>query len=247
MDEEVLTPEMSFYFVVRGASVGRHVRINDAVVLHKKPNEGRVFVDVVSLDDWIMLGTNRLEIDWAPNAGDGGAKGEALLAAKSGEDVQVIHKWISLSDVPAVVEFSVGPPLEAAPESAPVLSAEDENVIREIVIALHAAISEKRIGDAAIVLRSRLPWLAQRLGIDSEEAEQRQLDALEMFTDEDVQLAPLSAASIDLVPACRGRLIRAEVQGRSPIRATLVGGSDGNLEMARLTFEKQGGAWVVAR
>lgn len=241
----MLTPNMSFYLALKGIAVGRVARINGAIVLSKEAAGSETFLDVVSLEDWIVLGPNRLEIE-LKKLGDA-SKLELLLAAKSGGALQPIRKCTSYEDVPTEVEFHVGPPLDAAPMFAPELEGSEEDAIRAFVVALHAAVAQGQMDAAIDMLRPRLARIGARLGITTAEAEQRQRQEISRLQASGLTLLPVSSGEIRLIPVCRGLLIRAEIEGRAPICAVSTADAAEIAARLPLTFERSGQGWVVAR
>lgn len=241
----MLAPEMQYYIALRGTGAGRFVRINDAIVLNEKGRPGASFMDVISISDWIVLGPNRVEVEISSVSDTDRA--ELLLAAKSSGSVQTIRKCGSLEDIPAEIEFQVGPSMEGAAAVAPSIDAADEDQIRAIVLSLHHAISHGQIDTAMALLNTRVHRAAERRGIDLAEAGALQRRQIETLRDGSVSLLPVSADAISLTPVSRGRLVRAEVEGRAPICATLKDDPHKMRSSLPLTFQRGLDGWFVAR
>lgn len=241
----MLSAEMFFYLAVRGSGAGRFARLNDALVLDEQGRAGTSFMDVITISDWIVLGPNRLELELSP-VGDG-ARAEVLLAAKAHGTVHTIHKYASIGEIPPEIEFHVGPPLEGASAEAPSLDQADEDRIRAVVLSLHAAISQGDIDAAMALLAPRVHRAAQRRGIGVAEAQTVQRRHLIALRDQAFSLLPISAGAITLTSVSRGTLVRAEVDGRAPICATVKDGPSKLQSSLPLTFQRGPDGWVIAR
>ncbi len=126
------------------------------------------------------------------------------------------------STIKVVLELPAAP-LESLPWlSAPVaLDATNAALAKQAVMAYHAALSAKNWEQVAVLLVSKYDRLALAGGISVTEVANQTRDLFdEVFSSDGFVLAALAAEDLTFVPVAGLNLVRAEKDGKSPIRGT---------------------------